>query len=360
MVTKPEYRVYDTIIIGGGQAGLSVAYFMKRTHLDYVIIDNQSKPGGGWLHTWDSLKLFSPSTYSSLSGWQMPPSQNEYPTKKELLSYLSEYEKRYAFPIIRNTNVIQVSKQKGVFELETNNGKYFCKSLVSATGTAMNPFIPPYPNSDQFKGRQMHSVDYRNTEDLQNKKVLIVGAGNSGAQILAEVSKVATTKWVTTEAPIFLPEDIDGRYLFVQANDSYLKKETEDYHEKISLSNIVQIQSVKEGLRNGVYNDYRPFKEFYEHGVVWSDNSKASFDVVIWCTGFRPNLKHLQKLGVTKDSKIKTRNTRSTSEPGLWLVGYGDWTGFASATIYGVGKTAKQTVEEITIYFNKNSTQHGV
>ena len=235
MGAKSESGVYDTVIIGGGQAGLSVAYFMKRTKLDYVIIDNQSKPGGAWLHTWDSLKLFSPSKYSSLSGWQMPPTQHEYPTKKELLSYLSEYEKRYAFPIIRNTNVTQVSKQKGVFEIETNNGKYFCKSLVSATGTAMSPIIPKYPNSDQFKGRQIHSVDYRNPDDLHNKKVLIVGAGNSGAQILAEVSKVAFTKWVTMEAPIFLPEDIDGRYLFVHANNSYLKNETDKYREKISL-----------------------------------------------------------------------------------------------------------------------------
>ena len=360
MVTKLEHKVYDTIIIGGGQAGLSVAYFMKRTKLDYLIIDNQSKPGGAWLHTWDSLRLFSPSTYSSLSGWQMPPSQGEYPTKKELLSYLSEYEKRYDFPITRDTNVVQVSKQKDIFELETNNGKYFCKTLVSATGNALSPFVPKYPKSDCFKGRQIHSVDYRNPNDLHNKKVLIVGAGNSGAQILAEVSKVSTTKWITTESPIFLPEYIDGRYLFIQANDSYFKKETEEYREKISLSNIVQIESVKEGLKNGVYNDYRPFKEFYEHGVIWSDNSKESFDVVIWCTGFRPNLKHLQKLDITQDNKIQTQNTHSTSERGLWLVGYGNWTGFASATIYGVGKTAKQTVKEITSYFNKNSTQQDI
>lgn len=359
MPEESELEIYDTIIIGGGQAGLSVAYFMKRTNLKYLIIDNQTKPGGAWLHTWDSLKLFSPLKYSSLSGWQMPYSQNEYPTKDEFLNYLSEYEKRYDFPITRNTSVIQVSKENNVFELETNNGKYLCKSLVSATGTAMSPFVPKYPNSDEFSGRQIHSVDYLNTDDLINKKVLIVGAGNSGAQILAEVSKVTTTKWVTSEPPTFLPEHIDGRYLFVQANDSYFKKETEEYRQKVSLSNIVQIESVKEGLENDIYKDYRPFKSFYEHGVIWSDNSKESFDVVIWCTGFRPNLSHLQKLGVT-NNRIKIQNTRSVSDPGLWLVGYGNWTGFASATIYGVGKTAKQTVEEIINFFNKNSTQHYV
>lgn len=357
MVTESELKIYDTIIIGGGQAGLSVAYFMKRTNLSYLILDNQTKPGGAWLHTWDSLKLFSPSKYSSLSGWQIPSSQNEYPTKKEFLNYLSEYEKRYSFPIKRNTSVIQVSKEKDIFELETNNGKFLCKSLVSATGTVISPYIPKYPNSDKFIGRQMHSVEYLNTDDLNNKKVLIVGAGNSGAQILAEVSKVTTTKWVTSQPPIFLPEHIDGRYLFVQANDRYFKKETEEYRQKVSLSNIVQIQSVKEGLENGIYKDYRPFKAFYEHGVIWSDNSKETFNVVIWCTGFGTNLSHLQKLDITQNNRIKTQNTRSVSEPGLWLVGYGNWTGFASATIYGVGKTAKQTVEEITNFFSNNFTQ---
>jgi thioredoxin reductase len=351
MLTNSELKVYDTIIIGGGQAGLSVAYFMKRTNLEYIILDNQMKSGGAWLHTWDSLKLFSPSKYSSLSGWQMPPTKNEYPSKEEFLNYLSEYEKRYNFPIKHKTSVIQVSKSKDIFELETNNGKFLCKSLVSATGTAMCPYIPKYPNSNIYKGKQIHSIDYLNTDDLNNKKVLIIGGGNSGAQILAEVSKVTTTKWVTSEPPIFLSEHIDGRYLFTQANNSYFKKETKEKRQKITLSNIVQIQSVKEGLENGIYNDNRPFKAFYEHGVIWSDNSKESFDIVIWCTGFRPNLRHLQKLDIVHNNRVKTQNTRSINEPGLWLVGYGNWTGFASATIYGVGKTAKQTVEEIINFF---------
>ncbi|MGI9532982.1 ArsO family NAD(P)H-dependent flavin-containing monooxygenase [Lutimonas sp.] len=360
MSKASEAKIFDTIIIGGGQAGLSVGYFMKKTDLDYLLLDNQTKSGGSWLQTWDSLNLFSPSKYSSLSGWQMPATQREYPTKDELLSYLSAYEKRYDFPIVRNTSVIQVSKKKDVFVIETNNGVLLCKSVVSATGTAMAPFVPAYPNSDRYKGKQIHSIDYRNTNGLRNKKVLIVGAGNSGAQILAEVSKVTTTKWVTLEPPVFLPEDIDGRYLFVQANNSYFNKKEAAYTENISLSNIVQIESVKEGLKNGVYKDYRPFKAFYDQGVIWSDDSKESFDLVIWCTGFRSNLGHLEKLGITHNNRITTENTGSIDVPGLWLVGYGNWTGFASATIYGVGKTAKHTVEEIISFFKKNSTQKNV
>lgn len=284
----------------------------------------------------------------------MPATKKEYPNKDDFVNYLAEYEKRYDFPIQRNTHVIQVSKDDDSYKLDTNNGTFYCRSVVSATGTAWTPYIPKFPKSDTFKAIKLHSVDYLNTREFKNKKVLVVGGGNSGAQILANISKTTKTKWVTITSPVFLPEYIDGRYLFVQANTKYFKKETGQDDQKVSLSNIVQVQSVKEGLENGIYNDHRPFEAFYEHGVIWSNHTKEAFDVVIWCTGFKPNLRHLQNLNIVHNHKIKTKHTRSVSEPGLWLVGYGNWTGFTSATIYGVGKTAKQTVKEITAFFNSN------
>ncbi|MDG1805161.1 FAD-dependent oxidoreductase [Flavicella sp.] len=264
MMTNSELEIYDTIIIGGGQAGLSVAYFLQKTKLKYLILDNQSEPGGAWQHTWDSLKLFSPAQYSSLSGWQMPATENEYPTKLEFLNYLSNYEKRYDFPIKRDTIVINVSKKNDFFQLETNNGLFLCKTLVSATGAANSPYIPEYHNAHLFKGKQIHSINYKCPNDLHNQKVLLVGAGNSGSQILAEVSKTTQTTWVTIEPPVFLPEHIDGRYLFIQANNSYLKKSSNTKSEKISLINIVQVESVKEGLTRGIYKDHKPFSSFYE------------------------------------------------------------------------------------------------
>ncbi|MDY8134343.1 ArsO family NAD(P)H-dependent flavin-containing monooxygenase [Aquimarina sp. 2201CG5-10] len=344
-------KIYDTIVIGGGQAGLSVAYFLRRHKLDYLILDDQEKPGGSWLETWDSLKLFSPVTFSSLSGWMMPKGKEEYPTKDEFLSYIDAYEKRYDFPIRRKTEVIQVTKENELFKIQTNKDEFYSKTLVSATGTARNPFIPEYDNSTIFLGEQIHSLNYRNTDNYINKKILVVGGGNSGAQILAEVSKVAETKWVTLEEPIFLPEDIDGRYLFNEAtrkfyNQSSTISSVKD-STKISLSNIVQVETVREAHKRSVYTSYRPFKAFYENGVLWDDGTKEEFDIVIWCTGFKANLKHLEPLNVINNNRIKTKHTRSILEPKLWLVGYGSWTGFASATIYGVGKTARQTVKEI-------------
>ncbi|WP_026811150.1 ArsO family NAD(P)H-dependent flavin-containing monooxygenase [Arenibacter latericius] len=347
--------IYDTIIIGGGQAGLSVAYFLRRSSLEYLILDNQDKPGGAWLNTWGSLQLFSPTQYSSLSGWQMPKSKEDYPTKQEFLDYLTAYEERYSFPIKRNTVVLRVEKENGLFKITSSKSVYWAKTVVSATGTAQNPYIPSYPNQNKFNGLQLHSVDYRDSKDLIGKKVLVIGGGNSGAQILSEVSKVAETKWVTLEPPQFMPEDIDGRYLFIKANSSYLDNNTHNFEEKVSLSDIVQVESVKEGLKRGVYDAVRPFHAFYENGVIWQNGEKEAFHAVIWCTGFRPYLEHLYPLNIVENNRVITKNTRSIKEPRLWLVGYGSWTGFASATIYGVGKTARTTVREIQAYFKIDS-----
>ena len=344
-------HIYDTIIIGGGQAGLSTAYFLRRSDLDYLIIDDQKQAGGTWLNTWESLKLFSPSEYSSLSGWQMPKSNYEYPTRDEFIKYLIAYEERYNFPLKRNTLVYRVVKENDIFKIETNRGNLYAKTVVSATGATRVPYVPNYPNQGLFTGMQLHSIEYRNTKIFEGKKVLVVGGGNSGAQILAELSEVARTKWVTLETPRFLPEEMDGRYLFHQANSRYFKQGTQNHNGEASLNDIVQVEIVKDGLERDIYKDLRPFKSFYEQGIIWSNGEKEAFDAILWCTGFRPDFQHLKPLNIIENNRIKTEHTRVVKEPRLWLVGYGNWTGFASATIYGVGKTARATVKEIKAYF---------
>lgn len=340
-------KIYDTIIIGGGQAGLSVAYFLRRHKLDYLILDDQERPGGAWLQTWQSLKLFSPTEYSSLSGWAMPKGNTEYPSRNDFIAYLEAYEARYKFPIQRNTRVDNVYKEKDLFRIETTQGYFYSKTVVSATGTAQNSFTPKYPGQSLFNGMQLHSSDYRTPDVFTGKKVLIVGGGNSGAQILAEVSKTAQTVWVTLEDPYFLPNDIDGRYLFNEATRKFYGKPSKSHNNKVSLSSIVMVESVKEARSRNVLQAKRSFKSFDNKGVVWHDGTKEEIDVVIWCTGFKANLKHLESLGVIQNQRIATKDTRSIKEPDLWLVGYGSWTGFASATIYGVGKTARATGAEI-------------
>jgi len=343
----------DLIIIGGGQSALACAYYLRRTELNYLLLDNQQQCGGAWLHGWDSLTLFSPAEQSSLPGWWMPKSENGFPTKAEVIDYLCRYEERYNFPIERPVQVKSVQREEGTFLLNTSNGTYRSRALISATGTWGKPFIPDIPGRGLFEGEQIHSANYQNAVPFQNKKVLIVGEGNSGAQILVEVSKVAKTAWAVRKIPQFLPDDVDGRVLFDVASAKYYAEQKGEPFDakKFGLGNIVMVPSVKEAREREVLHTKGQIKAFYEDGVVWASGEKEAFDVIIWCTGFGYATNHLDSL-VSRDEKgrIKTDGTRATEVPGLWLVGYGGWTGFASATVIGVGRSARQAINQVKDY----------
>lgn len=223
--------------------------------------------------------------------------------------------------------------------------------MGSATGNRENPYTPYYPGETLFEGVQIHSAQYRSPLPFAGRRVLVIGGANSGAQILAEVSRVAHTTWVTLRPPSFMPDDVDGRVLFDVATKRYLAdQQGEGLRAAVTVGfgNIVMVAPVKEARERGVLHSVEPFSRFTRHGVVWRDGTEEPFSAVIWCTGFRPSLGHLASLGVLNSAgTVDVEGTRSLKEPMLWLVGYGDWTGYASATLIGVGRTARSTVEEI-------------
>lgn len=162
--------------------------------------------------------------------------------------------------------------------------------------------------------------------------MLIVGGGNSGAQILADVSKVATTVWATAKEPQFLPDDVDGRVLFDVASAKYhaMKEGREFNAAQYNIGNIVMVPPVKQARDRGVLQARETFKQFYKGGVIWHDGSSQPFDVVIWCTGFGFATGHLKDLGIiNEDGKVDCEGTKALKLNGLWLVGYGSFTGFA-------------------------------
>ena len=343
---------YDVIVIGGGQSGLATGYYLRKTELDFLILDNQHEAGGAWLHTWYSLNLFSPASSSSLPGWMMPKTKDEYPTREEAVHYLKQYEERYQLPVERPVSVKNATRDEDkIFRLHTSAGEYRCRCLVNATGTWQNPYIPGYPGQSKFEGIQIHSAHYKSPEPFRGKRVLIVGGGNSAAQILAEVSRFCETIWVTKKTPRFLPDDVDGRYLFQQATKLYKARQNNEstVNSVFSLGDIVMVPPVKEARERGVLKSYRPFKKFDQKGILWHDGSHSEIDAVIWCTGFKPALGHLRGLPVFEEGtrRVAVKGTRSAKISNMWFVGYGSWTGYASATLIGVGRTAKRTVEEI-------------
>lgn len=362
-MVMPDVR--DVAVIGGGQSGLAVAYYLRRTGLRYVLLDDQPAPGGAWLHTWPSLRLFSPARWSSLPGWLMPQdaaSGDEYPTRDAAIAYLTAYEQRYELPVHRPIDVQAVRRVDEGFALDTSSGTIHARAIVSATGTWANPVVPELPGQAEFRGTIAHSADYEGPDAYAGRRVIVVGGGNSGAQILAELSQVADVTWATREPPTFLPDDVDGRYLFEQATARYKAlQEGRGPEPPRSLGDVVMVPAVKAARDRGALDAVPMFTRFTTNGVEWSDGRAERVDAVILATGFRAALEHLRPLGITgPDGRVPVRRdgsgTRSVGEPRLWLVGYGEWTGFASATLIGVGRSARATVEEIVRELTQVST----
>jgi putative flavoprotein involved in K+ transport len=344
-------ETFDVIVIGGGQSGLAMGYYLRRTGLTFVIIDDQDEGGGAWLHTWKSLRLFSPAQWSSLPGMIMTGGSDYYPTRDVAIEYLKYYESKYNLPVRRSEKVLAVSRAGGGFQVKTSKAVYHAKAVVSATGTFNNPYLPDIAGREKFEGLIIHSSQYQSPEQFVGKRVAIVGEGNSGAQILAEVSRVTGTLWITQKEPRFLPDHIDGRYLFDAATQLYEAQKSGKPFKPPSLGDIVMVDAVKEARTRKVLKSVRPFSTFTTDGLLWSDGTEEKIDVVIFCTGFRLSLPHLLPLNAfNEEGKIDTEGTRAKAVEGLWLVGYGNWTGFASATLVGVGRSAKKTTEEIQAF----------
>jgi thioredoxin reductase len=340
----------DVVIIGGGQSGLATAYYLRRTGLSFEILDAEAGPGGAWRHTWDSLHLFSPARFSSLPGWIMPGGPDWYPPRDHALNYLTEYEQRYKLPVRRPVTVRHVRRAADHLLVETDTGDWEARAVVSATGSWRHPYLPHYPGAERFQGEQLHSAHYRSPDRFAGKRVMIVGGGNSAAQILADVSNMADTLWVTRREPTFLPDHIDGRDLFDRATRRYRAEQAGEAVEEISggLGDIVMVPSVVDARERGVLHSVRMFERLTCHGARWPDGVERPVDAIIWCTGFRPAFDHLLDLGVVEPNDyVETEGTRAVREPRLWLVGYGEWTGYASATLIGVGRSARQTAAEI-------------
>ncbi len=346
-------RHAQVVVIGGGQAGLAAGYHLRRNKLDFVILDAQAAPGGAWRHTWDSLHLFSPAAFSSLPGRLMPAQAGEeYPEAGHVVDYLADYERRYDLPVQRPVRVSAVRPDAGRLRVETDTGVWTAGAVVSATGTWWRPFLPAVPGREVFAGRQLHTTGYRRPADFTGQRVVVVGGGNSGAQIAADLAAHdgVDLTWVTQRPPRYLADDIDGRALFdaATARRRALDAGTADTGGVASLGDIVAVPPVRAARDAGLLKAQPMFERLTRDGLVWADGTSARADAVIWCTGFRPALSHLAPLGLRGTrGHIATAGTRAAGEPRLHLLGYGDWTGPASATLIGVGRPAREAAAQI-------------
>ncbi len=355
------YVDHDVVVVGGGQAGLATAFHLRRAGLapgrDFIVLDAEDYAGGAWQHMWDGLRLFSPSTYSSLPGWMMPPWDDAvrgFPPRAHVIEYLTRYEERYGLDVLRPHRVSAIipASSGGGLGVRANDLEVTARFVVSATGTWTRPFWPAYPGSGDFEGRQLHAADYRAAGVFGGQRVVVVGGGNSGAQILAEVSTVADATWVTAKPPRFLPDDVDGRALFAAATARIEALRQGREHPGVGgLGDVVMVETVRAARDRGDLKAQPMFSRLTATGVIWPDGTQLGADAIIWCTGFRPALGHLQQLRLRdREGQVPvggSSGTRADGESRLYLVGYGDWTGPASATLLGVGRSARDTASDI-------------
>lgn len=361
--SRAPVREVEVAVIGAGQAGLATGYYLRRAGMvpgrDFVILDAAATPGGAWPRMWTGLRLFSPSSASSLPGWMMPTWNDAdcgYPPRDHVVDYLSRYEERYGLAVLRPHPVAAVTRAdddpRGRLLVDAGELVVAARAVVSATGTWDRPFWPSYPGMAGFAGRQLHTADYRAPTQFADQRVVVVGGGNSAAQVLAEVSTVADTTWVTARPPRFLPDDIDGRALFAAAHARVQALDKGFEHSGVAgLGDIVMVATVKDARTRGALTAQPMFTRLTRTGIAWGDGTRQTCDAVLWCTGFRPSLHHLRALGLrTHQGRVAVgglSGTQARSEPRLFLVGYGDWTGPASATLAGVGLSARRTAAAV-------------
>jgi cation diffusion facilitator CzcD-associated flavoprotein CzcO len=347
--TETSARETDVVVIGAGQAGLSSAYFLRRAGLrvgsDFVVLDHAPRPGGAWQHRWPSLTLGVTHRIHDLPGLPLGHPDEHRPSSEVVSEYFEDYERAFDLGIRRPVDVRAV--RNGPDErllVETSAGTWATRALINATGTWDRPFWPYYPGQESFKGRQLHTADYRGRDEFAGKHVVVVGGGASAVQLLMEISEVANTTWVTRRPPVFYdgPFDEDRGRAAVARVEERVRRGLPP-GSVISVTGYPATPEVKAAQARGVLDRHPMFERIIPGGVVWADGRQLEADVIFWCTGFRPALDHLAPLRLREPGGgIRVEGTRVVADPRVQLVGYGP-----SASTIGANRAGRMAVREI-------------
>src|SRR5579859_150620 len=218
MNNKGHSNRYQTIVIGGGQAGLSVGYHLAKRGLPFLILDANQRVGDAWRHRWDSLRLFTPARYAGLPGYPFPGRGDAFPTKQQMADYLESYARRFELPVRNRVRVNRLSRNGDKFIVSTGGHQLEADNVVVAMANYQTPRIPAFAKDLDPGIVQWHSHCYRNPSQLREGGTLIVGVGNSGADIAMEVARTQPT-WISGKETGHIPFHIESwiaRFLLVR------------------------------------------------------------------------------------------------------------------------------------------------
>jgi putative flavoprotein involved in K+ transport len=340
----------ETIVIGGGQAGLAVGHHLAARDLDFVILDGERRVGDTWRRRWDSLRLFTPAAYSGLPGMPFPAPPTHLPDKDEMADYLERYAERFDLPVRPDTRVDALGWDGERYVLRAGGRRFEADNVVVATGPFQRPRMPAVAERLAPDIHQLHSSRYRGPFDLPDGPALVVGAGNSGAQIALELARFRKV-WLAGRDTGYLPRRLLGRDLFdwlwpVMRRATAESRVGRRMRARARSAGDPRIGIPARALADaGIVRVGRVTEE--RGGLPVCGAGVVQPRVVIWCTGFVPDYGWID-LPVTDDrGEPRHRRGVATDRPGLYFVGLRFQHRMSSSLVGGVGADAAHVAEQV-------------
>ena len=352
-------------MIGAGQAGLSVAYYLRRLGLDpnndFVLLDRGPGTGGAWQFRWEALRIGSAHHINDLPGMaelgvSFETADRNVPAKEVVADFYRRYEENYGLQVVRPASVTSVRNNGANLLVTFADGEdvqdVTTDIVVNATGTWGAPFIPWYPGRDDFQGRQVHTNDYVDAREFAGQNVVVVGGGTSAVGFLLELEEAAAElTWVSRRNVDFL----DGTELNMEAGTAAVAMQDEAARAGRALPSIVsgtglpRTRRIQAGIDRGLLSPKQMFTRIEPNGVTWADGTYRAADAIVWATGFRPELRHLAPLKLReKAGGIVVAGGSSWKDPRVFFAGYGP-----QASTIGANRAGRLIARQVVATLSK-------
>ncbi len=350
-----EPQETEAVVVGAGQAGLSVAWHLRRLGLvpgtDAVVLDRGPAPGGAWQFRWEALRLDDAHKVDDLPGMReiglsFATADGTRPARDVVREYYDRYERAFDLRVRRPVEVTAVREADGDrLRVETDHGTLLTRALVSAGGTWARPFRPYFAGAADFRGVQVSTPQYRSARDFAGLRVAVVGGGTSATGFLHELEGVAAaTLWITRR-PVRFTDDPGAGVTAVRRADEAARAG----RPLPSISSGTGLPATPRNLaavERGLLVARPMFTAIEPDGLRWADGAFEPVDAIIWATGFRSELTHLAPLGLREpEGGVRVEQGRAVRDPRVFLAGYGP-----QASTIGANRAGRTVARQVVEY----------
>ena len=358
MIGVREAERVQVVVIGGGQAGLSVGYHLARRGIEFVILEAHERIGDSWRSRWDSLRLFTPARFDGLDGMPFPAPRQAFPTKDEMARYLEDYAARFALPVRTGVKVDRLSRDGDRYLVAAGNRSWEADHVVVAMASYQHPRVPTFARELDPGVIQLHSSEYRNLSQLREGGVLVVGAGNSGSEIALEAARGGHPTWLSGRDTGHIPFRIDG----LAARAGLARVVLRILFHRILTTSTPVGRKLRPTVvsRGGPLIRIKPW-DLAAAGIhrvprtvgvrgglpVLEDQRVLDVTNVVWCTGFHPGFSWIDIPVLERDGEPVHDRGIVPGQSGLYFAGLHFLYAMSSTMIHGVGRDAEHIAETI-------------